>query len=533
MSEPYALSGLLNGIFALSVGALVIAKNWREHKNQLFFLMTSAITLWALSYWRWLLASDYAVALFWVRLLSIGSLLIPVFYFHWVTAFLDIGKERRFLLRWVYLIAGLMLLSSFSALFVADVGPRLSFPFWPKPGVFYLPYLVLVYFGLVGYGVVFLLRAYARAHGSRKAQIFYILLGTVLGFGGGATNFFLWYNVAIPPYGNILVSLFPFLLGYAILKHQLFDVRVIAAELLVFAIALFLLIRALAADTLFDRVVEFVLLGVVGFFGAMLVRSIQAEIESREKITSLANELAEANKELKRLDEAKSEFISLAGHQLRTPLTVIKGYTSMVLEGTFGSIGDKARDALDKVFKSSGQLATLVTDLLDLSRIEAGRIRYEFKDLKLEDVVHGVMQELAETAKAKSITLNFRDENPAGRTILADFDKMHEVVMNIVDNAIKYSGRGTSVDILLQARERDRKMVLSVADHGMGIKPEDIVKLFVKFSRSEEAKRVRPDGMGLGLYLVKKIVEDHRGQAAVESPGLGKGSTFFVELPIS
>jgi signal transduction histidine kinase len=530
----FALSGLINGIFALSFGLVIIFKNWRGLMNRLFFLMTLSVAVWAFSYWQWLSAIDIDAAAFWVQMLSIGSLFIPIFYFHWSITLLNINPKFSYLLHGMYLATVIFLLVSSSPLFIRELRPALFFPFWPRAGIMYTLYLILIYFGLISYAVYLMLRQYNQASSKQKGQIFYILLGSLFGFGGGAMNFFLWYDIPIAPYGNILVALFPFLLGYAVIKHHLFDLRVVATELLVFAIWMFLLVRGMLATTAPDRYFDFGLLGLVVLFGIFLIRTVWREVEQREQIASLAFELSTANTELKKLDAAKSEFISIAGHQLRTPLTVIKGYTSMMLEGSFGKIESRAKEALNRVFMSSVQLAKLVSDLLDLSRIEAGKISYDFKEVFLDDIVLGVTNELEETAREKYIGLVFENRLKGKIPILADFDKMHEVVINLVDNAVKYSQDG-DVKITLEEKAKGEKseLLLSVTDHGMGIKPEDISKLFGKFARSEEAKKARPDGMGLGLYLVKKIVEDHKGRFWVESPGLGRGSTFFVELPAS
>ncbi|MBI3627340.1 MAG: hypothetical protein HY220_01135 [Candidatus Sungbacteria bacterium] len=527
---PFALSGLINGIFALAFGLLVIFKNRKSRINRLFFFMTVMVAFWSFCYWRWLLSTSHADALFWIRLLSVWSLLIPIYYFHWTVTLLDLNKAHRFLLRSVYVAALFLLFFSFSKLFVTDVSPKLFFPFWPTPGILYTFYLLTIYLGLVAYGLFLLLKNYRGAPMAKQGQIFYVVLGSLLGFGGGATNFFLWYNVPIPPYGNFLVTLFPFFLGYAILKHKLFDLRAVATELLIFSIWMFLLVRALLASTLLDRLLDLGLLSLLIPFGILLLRSVLREVEAREKIEAMAVELAVANEELKKLDAAKSEFISIAGHQLRTPLTIIKGYTSMVLEGSFGKIEAAAREALHKVFISTTTLANLVSDLLDLSRIESGKIRYEFKDIRVSDIVNGVIQELEETARIKDIRVILNDQVPPAVRALADFDKLHEVVINLIDNAIKYSTEGP-VEVGLKYDAAGKKIILSVKDRGMGIKPEDISKLFTKFMRSEDAKKIRPEGMGLGLYLAKKIVEDHKGRVSVKSPGLGQGSTFFVEIP--
>lgn len=531
--EFFATTGFVNAIFALGFGLIVVLKNWRVRFNQLFFLMTLAVAVWALCYWRWLSSTGQAEALYWVWMLSAASFFIPVLYFHWVTAMLELrGAFTKWVLFGAYFFSvfGLFLPSH---LIIQGVRPILEFPYWPEPGAFYTLYLLFIYLGVVSYGIALMLRRYRSASPILRQQIFYVMLGTVFGFGGGLTNFFLWYGIPIQPFGNVLVALFPFFLGYATLKHHLFDLKVIATELLVTALWMFLLVRIVLANNVEERLIDGGLLAILVVFGIFLIQSVRQEVKNREAIESLAVQLSDANEELKKLDAAKSEFISIAGHQLRTPLTVIKGYASMMMEGSFGEIGEKAKDAINKVFISSVTLTKLVADLLDLSRIEAGKIRYDMKEMKLDDVIYGVIGELSETASAKSVTLKFSNQNLKNKTIFADVDKMHELVINLTDNAIKYSEKGR-VDVGLAEAERDRKryLLLSIKDTGMGIKPEDLPKLFTKFVRSEEARKVRPDGMGIGLYFAKKITEDHHGRIWAESPGLGKGSTFFVELPI-
>jgi len=532
--EIFVISSLINAIVGASLGTAVLLQNSKELANRTFSLLAFIIAFWSFGYWRWLSSIDLEHAFFWILIFTVGSLFIPVCYFFWVTTLVELEKKFKPFIYSFFLVSSILAVLLYTSnLLIRGVEPKFIFPFWPIAGNIYLFYIIFIYVGLVGWSLILLtLSLYRTAESTRKAQIKLVLWGSAIGFGGGGTNFFLWYNIFIPPYINFAVTLGLFFFGYAAIKHHLFNIRVITAELLIFIIWIFLLIQTLLADTLRSEIINGALLALVIGVGILLIRSVINEVKQKEKIQSLAEELASANEELKKLDAAKSEFISIAGHQLRTPLTVIKGYTSMVLEGSFGKIPDSIKEALNRVLISSGALAKLVSDLLDLSRIEAGKIRYEFKEVKLEDIIHGVLQELEETAKVKNIPLIYKNENAADSRMIGDFDKLHEVVINIVDNAIKYSEHG-SVELVLRklGPGNSQRLALSVKDSGIGVKPEDIPKLFGKFVRSENAKRIRPDGMGLGLYIVKRIVEDHKGHVRVESEGVGKGSTFSVELP--
>lgn len=250
------------------------------------------------------------------------------------------------------------------------------------------------------------------------------------------------------------------------------------------------------------------------------------------KLKKVTTQLAEANTRLMQLDKTKSEFISIASHQLRAPLTVIKGYLSLALEGTLGAITAQAKESLGKAAFSTEQLVKLVNELLDLSRIESGKIKYEFTMNDLVKIMDEVADELRPQAEAKEIMLKVEAERGLPQFIF-DRDKIREIVINLIHNAIKYTPKGEIIACAeVIARSAGKIVRLSIKDNGMGMTKEDISKLFTKFGRAEGARVVDPNGIGLGLFFVKKVAEDHGGTAWAESEGLGKGSVFVVELPL-
>lgn len=514
--EVFALSGLINGIFALGFGCLIIFKDWRNRVNQLFFLMTLAIALWAFSYWQWLLSTDATSALFWVRILSIGSILIPIFYFHWVVVFLGIAKQKRtyLLLILSYLVGFCFLIFSFSPLFIKDVSPKLSFLFWPEPGLLYTLNLIFIYLGLVGYSLLLLYRSYRSSSDMRSKQILYVIIGSIIGFGGGLTNFFLWYGIPIAPYGNFLVALFPFFLGYAILKHHLFNIKVIATELLTFALWTAIFIDALEADTLKEWIFEIGLLAFVILFGILLIRSVL--------------KLEETNARLKELDRLKSEFLSFASHQIKTPMTVIKGYASLIYDGSYGNVLEEVKETSLKIENVADRLTSLVDDFLNLRKIKEGKMEYRFGRVDIGRLVGSVVEELQLMAKQKNLSLFFKNsEQPLHRiTVQADEQKLRQVIQNLVENAIKYTEKGF---VRVEFENNEDSVLISVKDSGMGISKELLSKLFKQFSRDKNmAKEIK--GTGLGLYIAKEIITVHNGKIWAESEGDGKGSVFYVAL---
>jgi signal transduction histidine kinase len=250
-----------------------------------------------------------------------------------------------------------------------------------------------------------------------------------------------------------------------------------------------------------------------------------------KEVNEKTAELRKANDELRQLDEAKSEFISIASHQLRTPLTVIKGYISMMQEGSFGAVPPVILNNLNKVYLSNERLIGLVENLLDISRIESGRQEYDWSKIHLEDMAATVVENLKNNAKTKGLKLFF--QKPARRTaeVLADANKLHEVMMNFVDNAIKYTKAG---EINVSVKAEPKGMVtFCVKDTGMGIAKEIKPYLFRKFSRGKGSFRIHTEGVGLGLYVAKMLIDAHHGKVWAESEGTDKGAQFCFSLPAS
>ncbi|MBI3120291.1 MAG: GAF domain-containing protein, partial [Candidatus Kerfeldbacteria bacterium] len=242
----------------------------------------------------------------------------------------------------------------------------------------------------------------------------------------------------------------------------------------------------------------------------------------------LYDQLAEANRNLKELDQVKSEFMSIASHQLRTPLSGIMGYISMMVDGDYGNFKPEQEDVLHQVLEASKRMIRLVNVFLNITRIEAGRLRLDRRKVLMNELVENVIKELKSKAKEKKMTLRF--EKPGIlKPIWVDPDKMVDVVLNLIDNAIKYTEKGW-VEIRLE--QNSQRVRCEVQDTGIGIPKEDSARLFEKFVRGSGSARIQPDGSGLGLFIAKKIVEAHGGTIGVESKGENKGSTFWFELPL-
>jgi signal transduction histidine kinase len=240
-------------------------------------------------------------------------------------------------------------------------------------------------------------------------------------------------------------------------------------------------------------------------------------------------DLRVANEQLAQLDKAKSEFLSIASHQLYTPLTAIKGYLAMVQEEDFGKVAPKQKPIIDILRQSSDRLIDLIRNLLDVSRIESGRLELSLESLDLVAVARDLVTELTPNAERKDLVLEFHAPEGKVTHVVADAQRLRQVLLNILDNAIKYTDKGR-IDVRVVREEN--ALIYSVQDTGKGIAPDELGHLFTKFTRVGGAERYHTEGTGLGLYVAQQIVREHHGDIWAESAGRSHGATFFVKLPV-
>jgi len=533
MISSYAYSGLINAIVSLLFGLIVYFGNKKAELNKKFLIMCSSVFAWSIAYFFWQISDNAETALFWSKALMVGAIFIPVTYFHFVLVFLNKLKENRKLLIFIYILSFIFLFLDFTPLFVKNVEAIPIFPYWPKAGIAYGPFVFMfVVLGIYCWYLMF--KSLKKSTGTEKLQIKYVFIGTLIGYSVGITNYFLWYNIMIPPVGNWLVPVYIVSIAYAVLKHHLMNVKVIAAELVGGALILVFLFNLFLSQTSGEFLTNLILFIFVFIFGVLLIRSVLQEVKTREEMQKLAEDLEIANEKLKELDKAKSDFVSIASHQLLTPMTAIKGYSSMTLEGSYGEVPEKMKSVLEKIFQSSNRLVSLIADFLNLSRIERGKMEYNFQKVDLKEIVKGLMEEfkIINVEKKKNLDLSLSIEAGKDFNLIADPDKIRQVIYNLFDNAMKYTHKGFIKTAL--SREIEKGIIkLRVQDSGIGMDREALEKIFQKFTRAENGSKAYVEGVGLGLYVAGEIVKAHQGKIWAESEGEGKGSTFYVELPVN
>jgi signal transduction histidine kinase len=266
-----------------------------------------------------------------------------------------------------------------------------------------------------------------------------------------------------------------------------------------------------------------------------LVLRVQKVLEEKQRFVSMKEyitQLEKANQELKRVDEMKSEFVSVASHELRTPLTTIKNAVQLVLKGKTGEINETQVNFLTMAEKNINRLTNILNDLLDLSRIESGKVGMKFEEIELQGSIDFVLSSFRPQADGKQIHLEMeapKDLPP----VYGDREKVEQILTNLIGNAIKFTPEDGKVVVSAKLLEGVRNTVaVSVRDNGIGIPDHEMENVFEKFHQLESPLHHSSSGTGLGLAIAKGLVEAHQGRIWVESEA-GKGSTFTFTLPLS
>ncbi len=242
----------------------------------------------------------------------------------------------------------------------------------------------------------------------------------------------------------------------------------------------------------------------------------------------LYEQLNVLNAQLKALDKARAEFISIASHQLRTPPSTIKWYVAAIMDGDFGQLTPDIKAALERVQTANNGQISLIDDLLNASRIERGKMEFFFEPGSIEELTKAAYEQLVPQAEMHKLKLLYEPPTQPLPQIMLDKEKVRQVVNNFIDNAIKYTKQG-SVTVHYDLTQTD--VVVKITDTGRGVSPEVAPTLFEKYTRGKDSATAA-SGLGLGLYVAKVVIEQNHGKIWVESPGEGQGSTFAFSLPI-
>jgi signal transduction histidine kinase len=536
-------SHLIPVFFALALALLVFIKAKKSILSRIFLAFTIVFSLWLLGdLITWTSDNYYLIYATWSLLvfLEVAFYLLGLYF-----AIVFVKKKDI-----SFVVKLLLLLAMIVPFFITITQKSVTGFNYPVCEAFnntfldnYKLYLELLILGII---LLYTLIPFFKDTVSHIKRSNIIVLGSMFLFLSvfGVTEYLASTtgNYELNLYSLFVIPVFLIAITYSIFSLDIFNLKIVSTYFLVFGFLILTASQLLFVNGSTDKLLTVLTLTLATSLSFFLFKNLHRESEQRIRIEKLSEELqsskmrieetnlslAEANEKLKSLDKLKTEFLSLASHQLRSPLTAIKGYTSMLMAGDFGDINPKQKETVGRVFESTNHLTKVVEDLLNVSKIEQGGMQYTMAPFDFEKAAKDLATDLSVTAKNKGLKLTFETDNKSPYTVKGDMEKIRQVILNLLDNSIKYTKEG-SLTVKLSKDEKTNKILWSVADTGVGIPPEIKKTLFQKFSRGEGAK-MNTSGSGLGLYLAKTIIEGHKGRVWVESEGAGKGSVFFVEL---
>ena len=558
--------------------ALVLWYGARKDKSRVWLGVTAlSSSFYALfcgaTYFFW--GGNLFISLIWYKTTWFGILMIPAFLI-FIYYFTSNTKNLALKAIIFYLVAFFIIYLVFTTNFfvksvhlrgfnVSSINGELDFI-----GRIYIFLCILIALGN-------LLKDYFKTTGFKKLQLQYFISGIVIYTTTGIiTTSLIPFFIKESPYYDFTAYASLVWLGlttYAIFKYKLLDIRIIATELLTFAIWVTLLINIFSSNGIQEVLINSVVFIAVIVAGVLLIRSVMKEVQQREEIAQMAEDVRRAyviekraKEEIEKIDKFKDQFLMTTQHNLRTPLTSMIGYSDLLLSGTFGKQNKKTTEVIKRFQLLTQGMVKMINDFLNMAQFQLGKDVVSLKSgVEIVPILEDIIQELQFKAETRGIYLKF--EKPSENfKIVADREKLKAALFNIVDNAVKYTEKGgvtvkISLDqqglpkadsqFLISSQKENSEKILNlkseiinppqskpsvlieVRDTGIGIPPDKIKTLFeTQFERTEEAKRASPVGTGIGLYLAGQIIKAHKGRVWAESEGQGNGSTFYVELPI-
>lgn len=526
-------------IVALIVGFFVFLNGRKLLLNQLLLLISICFSFWTFSNLiLWTNIHSDTLLFVW-SFLRVFSSFISIFSIYFIYVFLykkDISLQLKGI--FLALLAPVLLFAQTNLnLSGFDITNCDAFAF---EGVLFKTFHIL-YGGLAMVWIlILLLKKYKEATPDFKKQIIFMGIGiefflfsffTVIFLAVYLTGIGVLPDSRLEMYGLFGMMVFMAMIGVLMVKFNTFNVKLIATQALIVSITLLV-----GSQLLFiESTTGFLVTGATFLFSAiagyLLTKSVKKEIQHREEIEKLVGKLKKANNRLRELDKEKSEFVSIASHQLRSPLTAIGGYVSLLRDGSFGKMPEKACEPLERIYTSTQNMSLSIEEYLNVSRIESGNMKYNKVDFNLSEQAEHVCDDLRSMALKKGLLLFFRTNLQSYPTVHADQGKVVQSVHNLVNNAIKYTEKGT-ITVYVHDDKASKKIFLEVIDTGIGMSEKALENIFQKFERADNAHKSNIQGTGLGLYMALKIVEAMGGTITAYSEGEGKGSRFVLELPL-
>jgi len=529
----------------LILGFLIYYNDQKSATSRLFLLLTSSIAIWSVVNFYSYNAPTKDLILISARLVLFFAVVFATSFFLLIHTFpsrnLLISKKNLLI---VIILSSITMLLTLTPLVFENIGEgKDSAVAPPVVGPMIILFAAIVAFYDLG-GIFLLFRKISKANNQEKKQFKYLIYGFAIMLISILIFNFIFptfkKDVSLLQFAGVFTLPFVAFTAYAISKHELLHVKVVTPAILIFVLLTATILEIPLSEQPLIIIFRLGVFLLIFSFGILLIKSVLKEVEQRERLEKLTKELEAANVRLTELDKLKSEFLSFASHQVKTPMSVVKGFAQLIYDGTYGPVSDQVKETAIKIKESADKMIGLVNNLLDLRKIEAGEF---FKDLKFEDTdivafVNGMVEEFRIPATNKGLELKFESDKPLIK-IKIDIQKIRQVIQNLIDNAIKYTDKGqikvtvTDEGELIHSNILQNvgmnSVVIAIEDTGRGMSKEMQKQAFERFTRDERVKK-EIQGTGLGLYIAREIVNAHHGEIWAESNGERQGSIFFVRL---
>lgn len=488
----------------------------KKNSNFIFFLLSIAQSTWAIStFLMWYNCDSDSAVLFWDKMLYVATFFMIPFLYHFSIELCEIKTKISKISLFLSYFLGLffIFLITQTDYFVKDVF-RYDWGCHTMAQVGHHFFLVYMF--------IFLPWAFYNFYKTwkddeqpkeKRVRSFYILFAFLI-FSFSGLGLLSAYQIAFYPIYYFGLPLCALIITYAITERNLFP-SVVATDILVVVILILLMTFFIFPSLEFDFFAKALIFILILVLSLLLIKHNHEELERR--------------RELERMSNLKSEFISIVSHQLRTPLAAMRGYASMIKDGDYGKINENTLDAVKYIHDSSVRMIKLVNSLLSVSRLERGKIELNVENISIEKVIEECVKEISIPAKEKNLYLLYKKGRIKLPLIRGDFEKIKHALSNIINNAVIYTIDG---GVTVKSFLADNIIKIEIKDTGVGIDEEDMEKIFKSFTRGKGGTELYTQGTGLGLYVAKSFLEMHNGNIRVESKGKNKGSIFTIELPI-
>jgi signal transduction histidine kinase len=513
--SAFSISGILAGVSSLLLGLLVLTKSSNKKIGRVWALFSISAGVWGFGGALIGSVRDPNLSdVIWRLTYALGVIWIGPFFYHFVSVFLETDR-RRFIL-FNYLIASLFFFLVPTHLFFSRVDFVFNSFYYARAGLIYPIYLIW-WISLVIISHIDMLRVMNKVSLEKQNQIRYFFLGVSIGFSGGCCCYFPNFGIDIYPWGNFLVTVYPIIMTYAILKYNLMDVRLfIRRAVLLLAIYLALILLTFP---------------IIGFVHLKLIRNNSLLNPYLSLEVLLASLILSTGPFLYALFIKRSDFFHrehLAGltHELKSPLASIQGALDMlVTEAKRNAAGSKQTEYLEMIERNSARLKNFIDDLLGVMKAGREKSQLELKSEDLSEICSSALHPFATLAQTKGIKLT---QPTSTMKVHCDRKKIEQVISNLTSNALKFTDQG---EIIISWSDQGSQVRVNVIDTGIGIEKDDLPHIFDCFYQGEEGKKAK--GTGIGLAIAKTWIEAHGGTLQAESAGHGKGSQFWFTLPKS